>query len=570
MTKKLKEKSIRAGDSANLPASSRELMSELFAISGSEALNRILEYDDPKPLIQNLAKVDFLWLIKKIGETDSLPILKIASAEQWQYMLDMEIWQRDRLDLNQISTWLDRFQQADPERLIRWLYSDGQYLTYYYFFKTIQVEIKEGDEVYDLPDDFFTLDNLYYIRILDKEHEEIIENILRKMAQEDYERYQALLLGLVGVLPVEAEENMHRMRNVRLAEDGFLPYDEAISIYSHLNADSLQESGSEYKAYDISVDDTLELVPFTHLDHAMGNDLLAKCFSRITDNRFLDRIRLEFAGLCNQILSADSLRVDDIKVLVNVCRKAAGYINIGLERLSADDIDSSEQYLKKNPLISFFRVGFGVALELRWEAERWIKDAWFIREGLKPDFWGDEWDGVLVGILQKRPCFYVGFQEGTTYRGFEKLSEIEDCRIILHHIIVLDRLLNILTAKHHLDRDRVKDPFLTFYPLLFNLWARVRLKLDPGFSSLSLDQVRDFFKLLRSKGQRPPYRMPGFKKTFIRDIMSYATDFEHDTANRLKETLSLIWEKFVEEYSWVGTTDIDERYTKFIITKPSS
>ena len=33
-------------------------------------------------------------------------------------------------------------------------------------------------------------------------------------------------MGLSGVAPAEVEEEMYRRRNVRLSEDGFLPYEE--------------------------------------------------------------------------------------------------------------------------------------------------------------------------------------------------------------------------------------------------------------------------------------------------------------------------------------------------------
>lgn len=557
-------------DRSHLAPISREMVRELFTLSGGDALKRILEWDNPRHLVQYLSGVDFFWLIKKMGKDESLPLLRMASLDQWQYLLDMELWQRDRLSLENTSIWVGMLQQADQERLVKWLYGDGNLFAYYYLFKNIQVEIKMEDEVYDLADGFFTLDNLYYIRILDKDHEEVIGNILRQMANEDYDRYQALLLGLAGVIPAEVEEEMYRLRNVRLAEDGFLPVEEAISVYSYLKADSLKIDESSNKLHFPPAEEERELVPITPLIHAQGNNLLAESMSRFTDNRLLDRIRLEFAGLCNQILSAEGLRVDDLEILMHVYRRAAGYMNIGLERLTAGQIRLSEQYLKNNPLISIFRVGFGLALELKWEVDRWLNEAWFARQGFKPDFWGEEWGGTLAGILQKRPRLYGEFQEGKEYRDFEQLVEIEQCRTTLHRLIVLDRLLKIITGKYPFKRDGIIDPFLTFHPLFFNFWSRQLLKLDPGFATISIEQVRDFFRLIRARHSQPPYKMLGFKDVFIKNFVSYASDFEPDAARILKETLSILWQKFTEEYAWVAIADLDGRFTRFILSRPSS
>ena len=445
------------------------------------------------------------------------------------------------------------------------MFSRGESLAYYYFFKKIEVEIKNEDEESEIPDGFFTLDNVYYIRILDREHEDVIDGILRKMAQEDYTRYQAILLGLVGVMPAEIEEDMYRMRNVRLAEDGFLPFEEAVSVYSYLKADSLKVNQSSFKSHFTHEKDSGALFPISPLIHVQDNNLLAKSMKRITDTVFLDRIRLEFAGLCSQILSADRSTVEDLDVLINTCRKASSYINLGLEGLSGENIILSEQFLKDNPLISIFRVGFGLALELKWEAERWAETAWVFRQALKPDFWGGLWGGTLKGIIQKRPRFFSGFQEGEEYKEFEHISQVENCRNILHRLIVLDRLIEILTSRYALDKDIIKDSLFTFHPLLFNFWARIQLKLDQGFSVLSLEEARGFFQLLRAGSRKLPYLMTDFKEIFIKDILIYASDWKRGDTRLLNETLSLLWEEFVEEYAWVATDDLDGRFSRFIL-----
>ena len=120
-------------------------------MSGREALDRILEQKYPQHYVQDITSVDFFWLIKKIGEDDALPILKLASPEQWQYLLDMELWRKDRIDPEQISTWFERLHKSDPSRLVQWLGSYGQALAYLYMFRNIQVEIKNLDEDEEFP-----------------------------------------------------------------------------------------------------------------------------------------------------------------------------------------------------------------------------------------------------------------------------------------------------------------------------------------------------------------------------------------------------------------------------------
>ncbi len=541
------------------------MLRELFSLTGRDALNRILEQRNPHHDIQRMAPVDFFWLIKKIGEEDALPILKLASPEQWQYLLDMELWQGDRIDLDRISLWLERFHRADPQALVAWLINHGQALAYFYLFRNIQVEAGQWDEDGDVPEGFFSLDGVYFIRIRNKEHEELIGNILREMAHNNYEQYQSFILGLAGLLPSEVEEGMYRMRNVRLAEGGFLPLEEALSVYTYMRADALLKAPSiseRLLSEDVATD---ALVPVTPLNHTQDNKFLTGAVSRLRDPLLLDRIRLEFAGLCNQILSADGLVVNDFEALIRTCRKAAGYLSLGLERLTDGNFTLAEQLLRQHPLLSVFRVGFGLALELKWEVERWIREAWFHDVGLKPDFWGDEWGPTLSGLLKKRPRFFGGDKSAEDYRDFEQLSDLDHCRQSLRHVIALDRILKATTAIHPLDATIIQDPFLTFHPLLFTFWARRQLKLDAGFAPLSTEQMRRFFEKIRGRTGRPPHRMTRFKDVFLRDMISVIPDHDPVEEDRFKETLSYLWTLFVDEYAWVPEEGLNEKFTRFLL-----
>jgi hypothetical protein len=545
-----------------------ELMREIFSLPASSALKRILSLDYPEQTIRNMSRVDFFWLLKKVGEDDSLPLLQMASNEQWQHTLDMELWNKDRIDPHQASLWLARLQHADVGRLARWLCREGGSFAHLYFSKNIRVEVRKSDEAYDLSEGFITFDNVYFFKILNPEYEEIIRNILQHLAVVDNQRYQALLLGLVGVLPAQLEEEMYRLRNVRLAEDGFLPYEEAISVYAHVNPDSLKrERDQAGLGFSPEPDDKI-LVPVTPLIHTEEKSLFMESTRRVSDPVFLERIRLEFAGLCNQVIAADSVLVNELEVLLRVCQKTAGFINLGLERLSEGKLALAEEYVRNNPLIDIFRVGFSLALELKWEAERWMKEAWFVLRKLGPSFWGEEWGGILLGLSQKRPrLFTEPYTEGS-FKEFETLSEIIECRTALNRMMAVDRLLENITSGQALERKWAKDPFFTFHALIFTFWARLKLNHKPGLEPLSVRRVKDLFNRLREKETHAPYRMISHKKPFIEVLMSHASRFDEGRRKVLEETLSLLWEDFVQEYALVKETDLDGKFLRYILTVP--
>ena len=511
-------------------------------------------------------RMDLLWLIKKVGADDSLPILKLASQEQWQYIIDMELWRKDHIDIDETFTWLERLHSTDPDRMAEWLYSDnGNILAHFYFMHSIKVIIKSEDSDFVVPEDAFTLDGQYFIKILDKEHEEQIKEILQSMAGEDIIRLQALLLGLMGVISAEAEEDMYRMKSIRLAEDGYLPFEEAVSVYAYQKAEQIKVDESEYLLNRPDDLDSDFLIPVMPLTHTQSENLLGETISRIEDRVTIDRLRIEFAGLCNQIFSADGVRFENIDDLARIGRKAAGYINIGLEKLSGGNPELSERFVRNHPLISLFRTGFSASLELKWEADQWRKGAWFLRNGFEPDFWGEEWGGILRGLFMGKPLFFTGLKEDGEYRDFETITEVEDSGTIFKRIKITDRLLDAIFQKSSRDKEMFNEPLLSYHYLIFTYWACHLQGADEIIRPISREHAEGFFRSLRKGDDKPPYRMAGNKEVFLKDFMEFDICSTEEENRFMRETLSILWQDFVDEFAYVDVTDIDSRYVKFIM-----
>ncbi len=112
--------------------------------------------------------------------------------------------------------------------------------------------------------------------------------------------------------------------------------------------------------------------------------------------------------MCNLIIAADQNKIRDREQLKGIVKKACGYISIGLESLaegnSGLDIHRTAALIQRYPLSGIFKVGYGRALQLKWRTERWKEKAWFAKEDFV-EFWGEEWLGVLGGLLLKTAVF---------------------------------------------------------------------------------------------------------------------------------------------------------------------
>ncbi|GAH86209.1 unnamed protein product, partial [marine sediment metagenome] len=106
------------------------LLRELNTLPGNKILDRLLEIENPREIVHSLSSGDFYWLVKKIGDEECVPLLDLASTDQWQYLIDLEIWKRDRVDAALSWGWMKRLQQADSGRLIKWLLSEGEVFTH--------------------------------------------------------------------------------------------------------------------------------------------------------------------------------------------------------------------------------------------------------------------------------------------------------------------------------------------------------------------------------------------------------------------------------------------------------
>ncbi|UCE53780.1 MAG: hypothetical protein JSV31_31860, partial [Desulfobacterales bacterium] len=231
---------------------------EILSLPSEKALDRILDDPNALELVHSFPEQDLYFLIHDIGPEDSLPLLSLASNKQWEHIVDLETWQRDRIDFKSVTRWMNLLLEADPKRFVRWSLDEKLEIIEFYLFKNIEVRVREHDQdPSEFGDDYFSLDGVYYVRFIkapiegeadklsDEQRREFINKISKHLANFDHRTYQNVLLEATHVLPAETEENNFHWRNVRLAEKGFLPFDEAIGIYQPIKPRDLKKQSSK-------------------------------------------------------------------------------------------------------------------------------------------------------------------------------------------------------------------------------------------------------------------------------------------------------------------------------------
>lgn len=564
----------------NLPAKIAQLhrrRREILALPPEQALDRILQSESPAALVHSFPEQDFYYLLHDIGPDDALPLLSLASERQWEYLLDIESWNRDRIDLAAVTRWLDRLHRSDPRRTLRYLVEKKIEFLEFYLFRNLEVRIRESEQdPTEFGEDYFSRDSVFYVRPagallhedsdlsdIDRERlREFLNELIESLADHDHIAYQKILLETMSVLPAEIEEEAYRLRNVRLAEKGLVPFDEAVGIYQSLDPSELHARRRKTPPSEAALRAPLYPAETMPPDNAFSESL-----ARIEAEAVAQPLQVEFAGLCNRIIVADHRSVRSKDELRAVVQKACGYLSIGLKTLEAEPgvrraanrhLASVQRYL----LADIFRVGYGRALALKWKAQQWLDRAWFAGQGLSLTFWDEGWMGVLGGLLIKKPLFFENFRSGSMYRDFHSLEEIERTRGELEAVMAFDHLLSRTDFQ---PRSLVSQRFLTYKNLLLTLWAHRELALPPEPGPLPLEAFRRFYETLWQPGP-PPRKVNSEAKSAFRQWLARQAGLdENAVVEAVGAPIEALFGEIEAEFGEVAAENLDPRYVLLFV-----
>ncbi len=550
---------------------------QLLSLPPEQTMRRILASGQPAALVHSFPEQDLYFLIHDIGAEDALPLLALASDRQWEYVLDTETWHRDRLEPVALTQWLDLLYRADARRTVKWLIEQKTELLTVYLSKNIELRVCEHDQDPSVfGEDFFTLDSVFYVRItgplfaaaselgdIEKEnYRDFLKKLIQSVAAFDHVTYQALLLEAAQIIPAETEEEGYRLRNVRLAEKGFLPFEEAVGVYQPLTVRQL--AGRSHKILPRTAAEITVPVPLYPSGVLESGSIFSGALANIETQAVLEQLQAEFASLCNRIIAADFAPAHNKDDLRAVVKKANGFLSIGLETLAAvtDANGHSVSHLaaamiQRHPLSDIFRVGYGRVLELKWRTQRWLDRSWFAGQGLSLTFWGEDWLGVLGGLLVKKPMYFDDYVSGSMYRDFSTVEELQQTAAVLDAVIACDHLLSLLAISPELLSAR---RFLIFKNLILTIWALDWIGCTEKNRYLTRAEFRLFFENLWQSNDRPRRVALSMKQSFLLWLCGLSGMHSHEITDTLGPVLERLFLEIEEEYGQVDTADLDPRF----------
>jgi hypothetical protein len=209
-----------------------------------------------------------------------------------------------------------------------------------------------------------------------------------------------------------------------------------------------------------------------------------------------------------------------------------------------------------------FRVGFGAALNLKWQATKWLSRSWFSANGLPLMFWGEVWMGVLGGLLIKKPLYFDNEQTGKMYRDFVCVADIERTRATLGDIMAMDQLLASLAVQL---RPFSPSQFLTYKNFLLTMWGRHCLKLSDTLQPISLDAFKTFYPRLWQPQRRPRRIASAMQTEFLSWLALRSGRRRQEISETLGPVLTLLFNEIEEEYARVAVADLDPRFIQLFL-----
>ncbi len=574
----------------------RRKREKILSLSPENALNAILDAEHPAAVVHSFNDDDFYFLIKDIGTEDSISLLALASDRQWESLLDFEVWNRDRLDITSVTIWMDLFLAADAKRCIKMFVTEKTDFFELFLFKSIEVKIRKHDEdPSELGPDLFTLDDLFYIRVIENINDfnsrfeplnsfedkdsggepddsfiekrwEFFYKLLQQLAAYDHITYQNILMESASVLPPEIEEEAYRLRNVRLAERGFIPFEEAVGIYKPLTVKQLNKRLKKHISTSAPFNFPVPIYPIKFMDE---ENLFTDSLKTIKEESAINQIWSEFAGISNLIISADQKLIESRKGLRDVIKKGCGYINIGLEYLTKENRGTAAALLQSYTLTEIFRIGYGLAINLKWKADKWRQKSWFVKNGLSLSFWDETWMGILGGLFLKKPFYFDNYKTGTLYREFTLLEDIEQTAKGLNQIIEIDSILSLMNIE-----PPFTNKFFTYKNFILTLWAKSFLDLPNKEERVEPLDIKDLIFFTKNLWETTSTHANKSKKiknsakeAFLSWISKTTGKEPHDISTTAGEIFENLFIEIEDNMGTVSTKDFDPKYIQLFLVK---
>ncbi len=338
------------------------------------------DLDAPEALVPRIDSQDFVRVARALRDENRLDLLLgHATPEQLTSLIDLDAWVRERIDVPRARTWLmvlarvylaldkprgaliDLIYGMDPEMWTMALLPGTEVLIVdHEDDQSRDVAHDELSEMrtWDSPDGFFV------VGVPDDDFGTQALATIELVYQDDLDEGRKLLLSIQGGMRSQIEEDLLRWRQGRLADLGFVAWEEAMKLFVPYDRTTAATEEARDFHYLDDPDDMLALPRWQR------SGLLARVLERLDDADHGLRAR-EFLLLVSEVMAAQRFAPGDTALQERAINQTQATISLGLELLltAGEDHPDPEAFLSERVraigLRDIFRVGYGALDKLR-------------------------------------------------------------------------------------------------------------------------------------------------------------------------------------------------------------
>ena len=319
----------------------------------SDWTRELLNCEDVEQAVRNLPPVTFYLSVLGSGINDSAELIEAATSEQYRFLLDVFLWDRDRFNEDEVWRWLEELDDPkDLQPISRFLREVDRDVLTLLVARNIEVIFCEEPSEAPPGDGFFTPDHGFTWVNISSDDPTVFRlcgRLLALLFQTNAEMFYQLLNEATARTAMELEEESFAEKTRRLLDFGLPDLESCVELHSP-RAFALEQSLKPVLAASPVPDAIQSLEP---LQSVVLNSDVQQELSWIASAALL-HFRADFSD-------ADS--VSELLSSVN------GAINIGLQRTCGNDSAAAMKLVEKHGLKTFYRAGLYELNQLKRSVE---------------------------------------------------------------------------------------------------------------------------------------------------------------------------------------------------------
>ncbi len=400
------------------------LRAQLAGPRGARRADALLSSPDPAAAVGALSVTELYELVEELGLDEATDLVHLATPQQIRGCLDLEVWDRDRPNMELARPWLAAMIDAGFEKLGQvWTALDAEWRALFIRSNCRRIwDLTLGEEPDDTTDlqMYFTHDRFFTLELQgDDNTVRLMTQLLDDLYRADADLARHTIMAARSEATIELEEDALRWRNGRLADLGYVDYYDALDLFRPLEIDAVKvgEGTEDRLPQVIDTDDAPVNLPIAVAEQVVARSFLARAWDRLDDDTEETRLEGALVVIVNKLLAAARTRPGDQASLRAGADYATATLSLGLEVVARGDLDRAAEALRSVALGRLFRVGYTVGAKLARLAH-----------GLAPRSAtaGDPELAVLDALTQPRPWFARAFDEdgGAGVRPFESQADV--------------------------------------------------------------------------------------------------------------------------------------------------